>query len=152
MTFGFPEKSCFKVVAPNNAVADRDESWPLATPRRFFWMKCSSRYRADSSACVRCGFAGQLRHVAHDAGAHAVHHAERAHPSLRRDHPGSIDALEVAHAAQLQIKRELRKIEREEAGAEENVTEKSMSPLFAAYRQPAVPGPGTGRGGFSLVG
>ena len=54
---------------------------------------------------VRGGFADQLRDVVHDAEAHAIHHAAGAHAALQGDHPGSIDALEVAHAAHQQVQR-----------------------------------------------
>jgi hypothetical protein len=43
--------------------------------------------------------------VVHDAEAHSIHHPEGAHPALQRDHPGSIDTLEVAHAANEQLER-----------------------------------------------
>ena len=43
--------------------------------------------------------------MVHDAEAHAVHHPARADAGLQRDHPGSIDALEVAHVAHQQVQR-----------------------------------------------
>src|SRR6185295_15099662 len=54
---------------------------------------------------VRGAFADELRDVVHDAETHAIHHPARAHAAPHRDHPGSIDALVVAHAPHQQVQR-----------------------------------------------
>ena len=51
------------------------------------------------------GLAEQLRDVVDDAEAHAIDHPEGPHPGLQGDHPGAVDALEVAHAADEQLER-----------------------------------------------
>ena len=49
------------------------------------------------------GLADQFGDVVDDSQAHVIHHAARPDSGLQGDHPGPIDALDVAHTADEQV-------------------------------------------------